>query len=263
MKVLDRQAPYSSFLDQVSGAHQRILLLDYDGTLAPFTAKRDQAFPYPEIPALLERIMRCGTRLVLISGRSAPEVISLIGMLPHPEVWGSHGLERIMADGSHFLGALPASAEAGLKDAFLTLQEVGLDKFLERKLGSIAAHWRGLPVEEQESLRVRVLKAWQPLLAHYPLTLLEFDGGLEIRLVSANKGDAVRCILREAEVPPVVAYLGDDCTDEDAFHALKGRGLPILVSPQPRPTAAEIWLKPPHELLDFLRQWLVACGGAA
>jgi trehalose-6-phosphatase len=91
--------------------------------------------------------------------------------------------------------------------------------------------------------------------------LLEFDGGLEIRVAGPGKGDAVRVILKEAGPGAAVAYLGDDQTDEDAFRALKGNGLTALVRPQSRPTGADVWLQPPHELLQFLQEWLRASGG--
>jgi len=58
-----------------------------------------------------------------------------------------------------------------------------------------------------------------------------------------------------------VAYLGDDATDEDAFRILNGRGLTVLVGPKYHFTAAQIWLKPPDELYDFLRSWITACEG--
>jgi trehalose-6-phosphatase len=52
-----------------------------------------------------------------------------------------------------------------------------------------------------------------------------------------------------------VAFLGDDLTDEDGFLAIRGRGLGILVRKTFRPTAAEVHLHPPRELLEFLDQW--------
>jgi trehalose 6-phosphate phosphatase len=57
------------------------------------------------------------------------------------------------------------------------------------------------------------------------------------------------------------AYLGDDATDERAFRAISGRGLSVLVRPSWRQTAAELWLRPPEELLDFLNRWLEALRG--
>jgi len=76
-----------------------------------------------------------------------------------------------------------------------------------------------------------------------------------------DKGDAIRAILTETKPDAAVAYLGDDQTDEDAFRALKGRGLTALVRPQSRPTAADIWLQPPQELIEFFDDWLHAVGG--
>jgi len=45
MRVLDREAIYISFLEQLKNADRRILLLDYDGTMAPFHKDRTHAFP--------------------------------------------------------------------------------------------------------------------------------------------------------------------------------------------------------------------------
>jgi trehalose-phosphatase len=78
---------------------------------------------------------------------------------------------------------------------------------------------------------------------------------MEIRAPDRNKGDAVRILLEEEPEEAVAAYLGDDRTDEDAFKALKGRGLGILVAEEPRPTEATVLLKPPDGVIDFLRKW--------
>jgi len=58
------------------------------------------------------------------------------------------------------------------------------------------------------------------------------------------------------EKETVAAYLGDDFTDEDAFTAIKGHGIGILVRKEFRPTEADIWIKPPDELLSFLSDWI-------
>jgi trehalose-6-phosphatase len=92
------------------------------------------------------------------------------------------------------------------------------------------------------------------------LHLLPFDGGLELRVPGKNKGDVVSVILAEAGENVAAAFLGDDQTDENAFRAIKGRGLSVLVRLEPRPTMADVWLRPPDELARFLRDWLIACG---
>ena len=261
MKTLERQFAYDSFLGQLRTASSCVLLLDYDGTLAPFNVDRSLALPYAEVPALIARIMEQGTRVVLISGRSAREVLLLSRIYPQPEVWGSHGLERLRADGSYEVAPLPREHHEALSRAARLLRIDGLSERLEIKPGGIAVHWRGLDRQAALEIDGRVRQICRPLLGECPLDFLEFDGGIEIRVPGRDKGDAVCTILAESDPNAAVAYLGDDQTDEDAFQALKGRGLAVLVRPQPRATAAEVWLQPPQGLVQFLEDWLQAAGG--
>jgi trehalose-6-phosphatase len=64
-------------------------------------------------------------------------------------------------------------------------------------------------------------------------------------------------VLSETAEDTAIAYLGDDITDEDAFRAVKVRGLGILVRTEFRETAADVWLRPPEELASFLQLWRV------
>ena len=91
------------------------------------------------------------------------------------------------------------------------------------------------------------------------LELQAFDGGVELRPRGFHKGRVVERAFAELGPGAAVAYLGDDRTDEDAFEAIAGRGLAVLVRPENRPTRAEAWLRPPGELLDFLEEWNAAC----
>jgi trehalose 6-phosphate phosphatase len=261
MKALDYQVTYGPFLERLASAPARILLLDYDGTLAPFQNDRSRAVPYPEVLPLLARIMAQGTRVVLISGRSPDDLAALSRIQPRPEIWGSHGFEQLKPDGSYEAEALSHQHQAGLSLAARLLNSEGLEARIEVKSGGVAFHSRGLNAPEAELITEKVRQLWQPVIAEYGLSLLEFDGGLEIRVPGRDKGFAVRTILAESVPDAAIAYLGDDRTDEDAFRALNGRGLTVLVRPQYRPTAAEVWLQPPQELIRFLEEWLRVSGG--
>ena len=250
----------ASFMEKVRHARARALLLDYDGTLAPFTPDRSRAVPYREIPELVSRIMRTGTRVALISGRAATELVFLSGIHPHPEIWGSHGIERLRGDGSYEVDALPVVHRHALELAARSLHSCGLDGRSETKPGSIAVHWRGLSAHEKGVVENKVNGLFASLVKDHGLQLLPFDGGLELRAPGKNKGDAVNTILAETGPQVAAAYLGDDQTDENAFRAIKGRGISILVRNEPRPTMADLWLRPPDELSQFLRDWLAACG---
>jgi trehalose 6-phosphate phosphatase len=246
----------TSFFDQLRSAPIRVLLLDYDGTLAPFQIERDRAVPYPEIPGLLARIIASGTRVVLISGRPARELRQLCGIRPQPEIWGSHGTERLLPDGTYQLDKLSSEQHDGLRKAESFAREQGFEARMEIKPSSVALHWRGLPQAAVEELRSKLQSAWSDLEDRNCLELIEFDGGLELRVRGRDKGKAVVAILRESNPNAAIAYLGDDRTDEDAFRALQGKGLTVLVGNQTRFTSADIQLRPPDELVEFLQEWL-------
>ena len=85
------------FLRSVAQSQNSALLLDYDGTLAPFSIDRKRALPYAGVTTLLQELVDTGrTRVVIISGRNAYEVGPLLGVKPCPEIWGSHGLQRLL-----------------------------------------------------------------------------------------------------------------------------------------------------------------------
>ena len=263
MGVAVHQDVCATFLDRLRSAPSRALLLDYDGTLAPFTPDREHAFPYPEIPELVARIMRTGTRVVLISGRPATELLFLSGIHPHPEIWGSHGAERLLPDGSYEVEPPTPDHQTALKAAVHSLNACGFSSHVEVKPGGIAVHWRGLKAAERAPMEAKIRTLFASAIEDHGLHLLPFDGGLELRAPGKNKGDAVSAILHEFGSEVAAAYLGDDQTDENAFRAIKGRGIAILVRADPRPTVADIWLRPPEELGRFLRDWLTACGAEA
>ncbi|MGC2153787.1 MAG: trehalose-phosphatase, partial [Terriglobales bacterium] len=93
------QSQLEPFLRFIALAPESALLLDYDGTLAPFRTQRNQAFPYPGIALLLQEIVRDAcSRVVVISGREVTDLLPLLNIHPRPEIWGVHGLQRLRTD---------------------------------------------------------------------------------------------------------------------------------------------------------------------
>lgn len=251
------QTVLNAFFPRLRAAEQRLLMLDYDGTLAPFTPERDRARPYPGIVETLRTLFshpRC--RTVIISGRDVADLLRLLPFDPPPEIWGSHGWERRRADGSYLPPALDPETAGMLEAEWQWLSAMFPAAQIERKAASVALHWRGHAEEVQVALHALARKRWSKLPGLAAVEMHAFDGGMELRARGRDKGDAVRALLDEYDTPPVAAYLGDDRTDEDAFAALEGRGLRVLVRPEPRESRADLFLRPPEELLAFLQQWI-------
>jgi len=245
-----------TFWRQLQAASHRVLLLDYDGTLAPFQLERDRAFPYPGVREILNKILNTGrTRLIIISGRAVEALQPLLGLDRLPELWGSHGYERRLQDGTLLTGEIEAGCLRGLEKAYTWMTAHGHGADCEKKPSSIAFHWRGAAASERRKLARTIRQAWTPFTKGTGLEIHAFDGGLELRCAGVHKGRAVGKVLQECDRDTVLAYLGDDLTDEDAFRTLQGHGLSVLVRDTYRDTAADCWLRPPDELLDFLRNW--------
>ncbi len=262
MVVLTPGVSPEGFFRGLQTASRRALLLDYDGTLAPFSSDRDRAFPYAGVPGALAAILAQGsTRVAVVSGRAARDVLPLLELDPRPEIWGSHGLERLGPDDSYEAGPVEPQAADLLAEAGAWLIENGWGRLLERKPFGLALHARGASEGDFVRAREAALRQWGKALSAVGLEPLEFDGGIEWRPSGGHKGEVVRTVLVEEGPRAAVAYLGDDRTDEDAFAALAGRGLSVLVRRQLRPTLANLWIRPPEELLDFLDRWRRDAGG--
>lgn len=259
MKTLVGHFDFQKFISSLGQAAKLVLILDYDGTLAPFRKERDLAVPYDGVPARLAKIMDSDrTRLVIVSGRRVQEVRALLPLDTLPEIWGCHGGERLDASGKYRIATLPRKTVEALTQVDDWVLQNHFQNKTERKPISVAFHWRGLPLQEASALKDKVERRFADNTAESGLVLHAFDGGLELRATDITKAHAVQMIVSETSKDAPMAYLGDDATDEDAFEALGSRGLKALVRDQLRPTRADLWLVPPGDLLDFLDNWINA-----
>ncbi len=258
MKTLNNSTDVEQFTSRLTTSGlKKVLMLDYDGTLAPFTVERDRARPYPEISTLLSELIDSKeTRTVIVSGRTIKSLRHLLETDQLPELWGCHGLERLTLDGTYNLSELSQLERDGIDHVNRWAANNEMESYIERKPSGIAFHWRGLAPDKAGDIKRKILDKWPEASEEYGFELHGFDGGLELRVKRANKGTAVRTIVEETDPETLVAYLGDDATDEDAFEALADRGLKVLVSDCDRPTKADLVLRPPVELVEFLRKWL-------
>ncbi|EKO38756.1 MAG: trehalose-phosphatase [Solidesulfovibrio magneticus str. Maddingley MBC34] len=240
----------------LAGRRDGLLLLDYDGTLAPFTPRRDEARPYPGVIEILARLPKTDSgRFAVVTGRPAATAAAFLAPARPWAIWGCHGAERLVPGQPSPLG--PATAPetlAALDRAMALALTLAGREALESKPAGLALHWRGLPAEARQALEARVGPAWAELARQSGLALHPFDGGLELRLPGFHKGLAVTAMARDNPHSTLV-YVGDDLTDEDAFQALGPDGVGVLAGRPDRPSAARYALAPPEELLLFLAAW--------
>jgi trehalose-phosphatase len=252
----------NQFFSQFSVAVRALLMVDYDGTLAAFRVDRFTARPFAGVRGLLNLIQsQKKTRVVVVTGRPPREIQPLLALETPVEVWGLHGAERLYPDGRSELEQAPPAARAKLDELTALLRRDALGGLFEYKPNAAVMHWRGVSHHAAREIEARARKLFEPAAKIEGLQLLEFERGLEVRS-GRNKGEAVAAVLKEmyaaAPSPFPAAYLGDDLTDEAAFSAINsatGPHLSALVRRKVRETTADVWLKPPGQLRDFLERW--------
>jgi trehalose 6-phosphate synthase/phosphatase len=201
-------------------APDRLILLDYDGTLIPFASHPQLAFPDPELIGLLKRLSEDPRNHVfIISGRTRETLRDWfsglgIGLIAEHGVW-------ISEKGKDW--RLMKPLETGWKPKILPILEAYVDRlagaFLEEKEYSIAWHYRNADPE----LGILRAKELVDTLVHFTANLdvqvMEGKKVVEVRCSGVNKGTAAS-YCKESLAPTFILAIGDDVTDEDLFRAL-------------------------------------------
>lgn len=202
------------------------LLLDFDGTLVPTAPLPDAVAVSDDLRALIaEALKRLEGRLAIVSGRSLEQLDALWGRSLWPvTVAASHGLE-LRHDGRR---RAPPAARVFAQLARRTEERFGARNGVVIELKSF-----GLGIHYRLASRLREpVREWaEECAGEHDLVIQEGDMVFELRLPGADKGDAVRAIMRLdpfAGSRPV--YIGDDFTDIAAIaaaRALGGEGLAV------------------------------------
>jgi trehalose 6-phosphate phosphatase len=218
-------------LDDGLAARRPAVFFDFDGTLSDIVDDPDAARPVAGATEALDKLAaRCP--VAVLSGRDLADVTKRVGV---KGIWyaGSHGFELTAPDGTHHQNEDAAAAIPVLERAAGRLRD---------QLGGIAGvvveHKRfGVAVHYRNAARDRVGEALAAVRAagrHDGLRVTTGREVIELRPdLDWDKGKTLRWVidhLHEAgsgALTPV--YLGDDITDEDAFDAVRGDGVPILV----------------------------------
>ncbi len=241
-------------VEEIAGAGDRSLaiFLDYDGTLTPIVSRPDQAVLMGSTHAIL-RTLAAKVPVAILSGRELKDVrkrVAIVGIVyagSHGfDIAGPRGLRR--QEAREFLSALDA-AEKELREKLAGIAGI----LIERKCFSIAAHYRNVNENDFPKLERGVSEI---TTRHRKLRRIDGKKVYEfLPNINWDKGKAVLWLLEKLGLErPNPIYIGDDRTDEDAFRVLERRGVGILVSEQPRPTAANYSLRNPSEVESFLHK---------
>ena len=246
----------SPWPERLSRTLSRLLLcLDYDGTLAPITARPDDSRPTAALLTLLSNLVqRPNVTVAIVSGRSLADLRTLLPLRGLVYV-GTHGCEVGAADGTTRLlvpGGVVSLAIARLRQEIAPTLVDTPGLFLEDKRYALALHYR--LAQPQDAWAIDEFLAAVRAYQRKGITLEVIHGKkvIEVRPVGSGKGKAVQFLLAGEHANTLPVYIGDDLTDEEAFTALGERGVTIVVADPPRASAAQYYLNDTPEVLRFL-----------
>jgi trehalose 6-phosphate synthase/phosphatase len=207
-------------LDAYRASKRRLLLLDYDGTLVPFSANPTEARPGQHLLGVLQQLLRHPQNEVcIISGRASEWLEECFGHLPLMLV-AEHGTRIRQADGSW-------NDEAHINTSWKTEVQRIMDTYARRCAGSFTEvknfsmvwHYRNANPAQAKLRSMELLTELNEHIHNRGLQVLPGNKIVEVRSYGINKGTAVKKLLAQHS-PDFILAAGDDRTDEDMFRLL-------------------------------------------
>jgi trehalose 6-phosphate synthase/phosphatase len=254
VNILDN-ATVQKMTEEFSVAGRRCILLDYDGTLAPYQKLPTLATPGMELLDLLKQLSDdSANEVVIISGRDANTLDEWLGNLPLSLV-AEHGACIKYKDGDW---QQQVSMSPEWKEQIRPLLEHFVTRcvgsFIEEKNNTLAWHYRNTHPDLGFNRSRELLNSLLQLITNTPLQVIDGNKVLEVRLMGVDKG-ATAHKLRKHFSPDFTLCIGDDTTDEDMFRVLRDEAYTVKIGSGN--TAARYTLLSQIQVLPLLRKFLV------
>jgi trehalose 6-phosphate synthase/phosphatase len=235
-------------------SRQRLLLLDYDGTLVSFSEKPEQAKPDGEAKRLLKKLAKDPkSEVVLISGRDKHTMEKWFGGLKIGLVAEHGALTKEKGKEWEVIETL----SGGWKEEVRPILELYVDRtpgsFVEEKEFSLAWHYRRADPQLGELRAREVVDELLNLTANLNLQVLEGNKVVEVKNTGVNKGRAALPWISRKTWDFILA-IGDDLTDEDIFRVLPATAWSIKVGFSA--SVAKFSLGSPSQVRPLLREMI-------
>lgn len=211
------------------------ILLDYDGTLVPFSDDPEFSVPDDDLLKLLKKLsLRPETQVHIVSGREHTQLGEWLGMLP-VHLHAEHGLWARSGPAGEWTSRIPidASAKDLLRPLFKKFARTTPGSRLEEKAAGFCWHFRMAEPEFGLEQAQRLAAAIDQLLSRNDLTARQevLKGALviETRPFGLNKGLVIKDMISNNIANHRMLVMGDDTTDEDMFMALPPEGTAVHI----------------------------------
>jgi trehalose 6-phosphate synthase/phosphatase len=227
-KLLDA-ATRDKMIRDYDTSQNRILFLDYDGTLSPFKARPETAVPEKTLLAILNALSEDPrNNLVIISGRNRSLLHDWFGSL-NLGIVAEHGA-WIRQKGKDWVPTIKVESnwKEKVRPTLRGYEDRLPGSLLEEKEFSLVWHFRAADPELAYVRSKELADELSYFTENTELQVLQGSKSIEVRNVGINKGMAAKLLLSETNFDFVLA-MGDDWADEDLFEAIPDQAYSIKV----------------------------------
>ncbi|MDG1930145.1 MAG: bifunctional alpha,alpha-trehalose-phosphate synthase (UDP-forming)/trehalose-phosphatase [Flavobacteriaceae bacterium] len=221
-------------------AKNKMIFLDYDGTLVAFNEKPDLAIPDTNLLSIIDTLCKLpNTDVAIVSGRDQAFLDKWFAKLPVTLV-AEHG-HYIKRKDAEWKGSVTGKKEwmADVLPIFETFTDRTPGTFIEEKHNSLVWHYRKTDPELAAGRVVEIKTVLSSLISD-EVTILDMDKALEVVDRQVNKGSAVFEIKNQGDYDFILC-IGDDVTDENMFVSLPDHAYTVKVGR--KPTAAKYYIE--------------------
>jgi trehalose 6-phosphate synthase/phosphatase len=249
-----KESTTAQILEDFNNAAKRCILLDYDGTLAPYQKVPSLALPSDDLLQLLKELSSDPANdLIIISGRDAQTLDNWLGHLPLTLV-AEHGA-YVKYKNEEWREYITVPNE--WKDQIRPIMQLFVDRcagsFIEEKNSTLAWHYRNTQQELGFSRSRELRNSLLQLITNTPLQVIDGNKVLEVRMIGVDKGATAMNLINYLN-PDFILCIGDDTTDEDMFRSLREKGYTIKIGRGN--TAAQYTIMSQREVYPFLSLFL-------
>ena len=206
----------AELLEKYRTAKNRLVLLDYDGTLVNYTTiPETERLPEHLFDILTKLIGNSHTEVFIITGRGYMEIDKILEQLPI-NIIAEHG--AMIRERGVWKNQINDNVQ--WKERIIPiLNQISLTcpkSFIEEKSFSLTWHYRNAESQSGFAYSRKLINILEKIIHYYNLKILDGNKVVEIMHKEVGKGNSVKKLF-EQNIFDFTLSIGDDTTDEGMF----------------------------------------------
>jgi trehalose 6-phosphate synthase/phosphatase len=239
--------------EKFRSAKNRLVLLDYDGTLVHHTPLPETAIlPENMSDIIIKLVDNPQTKIFIITGRGRGDIDKFLDHIPI-NIIAEHGammkIEGVWKNQiiNNF------SWKKAIMPVLKQITDACPESYVEEKKFSLTWHYRNVDPDIGYSSSRELIHLLQEIIHSFNLKILDGNKVVEILTNDTGKGSAVKKLF-EQHAYDFVLSIGDDATDEEMFEFFLNHSNAFTVKVGEGPTHARYRLKSINEVASLLKK---------